>query len=295
MLENSKGAFVLTFITTTYALGVLYYGYMFLDLIPTMDNYIKLYADSQQTYPEFKGYLQKISLIMSLFGVAILISNLSMLFKFKYSIQLLFITLIGFCVFSYIEVDSQGFTGVCVITLMLISLYLAYQKSFYLYRENTFLNDKVSKKLKSLLRLLSIVFVVIVGLIVWLFSSGESTSTVETMVYEVKLNNGSEYKGKMKDNVPHGTGTMTFPDGKVYTGNLIDGVLEGIGKITLPDGSTYEGSFKNGHPNGKGKMKMSNGFEFEGDFTSGQPNGVGTCFTPDKGTYECNYVEGKET
>ena len=116
------------------------------------------------------------------------------------------------------------------------------------------------------------------------------------------------YKGEIKNELPHGTGKVSFKNGDYYDGQLVHGKFEGEGimvkkekgklfryncrwrnnlqngygtcKITWKDYSgdrleTYEGNFENGKYHGKGKLKNADGNIYEGDFKNGLEHGYG--------------------
>ena len=49
------------------------------------------------------------------------------------------------------------------------------------------------------------------------------------------------YTGEVVGGVPHGQGTLTFPDGEKYIGEFKDGNYHGQGTYTWSDGSRYVG------------------------------------------------------
>ena len=55
---------------------------------------------------------------------------------------------------------------------------------------------------------------------------------------------GWNYTGEVCDGVPHGQGTVTFPDGSMYFGEYRKGKHHGQGTLTSSDGSKYVGEWK---------------------------------------------------
>ena len=55
-----------------------------------------------------------------------------------------------------------------------------------------------------------------------------------------------KYQGDVKNGVPNGLGSLTYPDGSKYVGEYKDGRLNGQGTSTWSDGGEYVGSWKNG-------------------------------------------------
>lgn len=54
------------------------------------------------------------------------------------------------------------------------------------------------------------------------------------------------YKGDLRNDVPHGKGILKFPDGAVYDGEWEAGTYHGKGKYVFPDGKIQDGQFSKG-------------------------------------------------
>ena len=52
------------------------------------------------------------------------------------------------------------------------------------------------------------------------------------------------YKGDLRNDVPHGKGTKKFSSGDIYEGEWKNGFMEGKGIIMFADGAKYEGEVK---------------------------------------------------
>ena len=116
--------------------------------------------------------------------------------------------------------------------------------------------------MKYLLIILSILF----------FSShvnGES-KTIKTL-YEWKTSSGiqwreigdkdfhAKYKGDVLIGIPHGVGTLVYPDGNKYVGEFMNGLFHGQGIYTIGiDGYSYIGQYRIGLL-WNGTMKEKNG------------------------------------
>ena len=56
----------------------------------------------------------------------------------------------------------------------------------------------------------------------------------------------SKYVGEIRNGVPNGQGTETFPSGEKYVGEFKNEWPNGQGTYTFPDGRKYVGEFKDG-------------------------------------------------
>ncbi|WP_367398325.1 hypothetical protein [Paenibacillus lautus] len=77
------------------------------------------------------------------------------------------------------------------------------------------------------------------------------------------LPNGATYYGEVKNNKPHGKGTMNWGPSKVYSGDWYNGQRSGTGKYIsdrLPKDMkiVYEGEWRNDRPHGTGIRRESN-------------------------------------
>jgi len=68
--------------------------------------------------------------------------------------------------------------------------------------------------------------------------------------------NGSFYKGKWKDDRPHGKGIETNKNGEIYDGEFVDGKKHGYGEMNFMDGSIYRGEFRLGEMHGKVRLPL---------------------------------------
>lgn len=127
---------------------------------------------------------------------------------------------------------------------------------------------------------------------------------------------GSQYRGQIKDGLPHGYGTFTFNDGGKYTGDFKEGRFHGKGKLTYINGSylegtfeenrflvgkgkivfdtgTYEGEFKNAKYHGDGKLILENGTSFIGKFKEGVLENGKVIVKINNETYNISVVNGQ--
>ncbi len=80
---------------------------------------------------------------------------------------------------------------------------------------------------------------------------------------------GGRYRGEIKDNVPHGWGMLTLPNGTKYEGEWIWGKPQGSGRIKFPDGAVYEGELYRGKRHGYGKYYKPGGSVVTGLWENG--------------------------
>ena len=93
---------------------------------------------------------------------------------------------------------------------------------------------------------------------------------------EIRLRNGEKYAGEIKNDRPHGQGTLTHSDAYIYVGEFRDGSYHGRGKLTLVGGYEYIGDFKSGRFDGQGSFKSPDGRVYVGEFRDDNFNGRGT-------------------
>jgi len=107
-----------------------------------------------------------------------------------------------------------------------------------------------------------------------------------------RLDDGSVYKGQMKDGLQYGKGKQVWKDGRIFEGYFKDGRIEGKGRMRHPDGDVYEGQWNNNVAQGRGKYRRSDGWIYEGEWTNDQPHGNGMEVWPDGTKYEGTYKNG---
>jgi hypothetical protein len=105
------------------------------------------------------------------------------------------------------------------------------------------------------------------------------------------------------DNSSLEEGIYTFPDGREYKGELKDGVPHGSGIETWTTGSQYDGEFRNGKRHGQGTFiwgedSDSRGDKYVGEWRDGKRHGQGVLESGDyqyKGNFENDKYDGKGT
>ena len=117
--------------------------------------------------------------------------------------------------------------------------------------------------------------------------------------------------------IPHGHGTLRWPDGASYTGDIRDGKANGNGKFTHANGDTYDGQFLDDQAHGQGEYiyheykqryiggwvndmqhgigreELCDGSVYEGYFFEGRKHGFGRYQWLDQSVY-CGYWEANE-
>ena len=115
--------------------------------------------------------------------------------------------------------------------------------------------------------------------------------------YYDALNNEKEtskYIGDFKENLRHGLGVYTLPDGSIYDGEWRENNPNGWGLFRWPDGSEYQGPWKDGKRNGtNGILIAADGFRYEGAWANNAMEGIGVATYPNGQVYEGKFVGGR--
>ena len=94
--------------------------------------------------------------------------------------------------------------------------------------------------------------------------------TLDTMAVDANESNSfMNYTGSRQDNVPHGKGTMTWPDGRKYSGDWKNGKHHGYGTYSWPGGQVYRGQWQNNVWHGQGTYSKPNGTIMTGEWRDG--------------------------
>ena len=75
-----------------------------------------------------------------------------------------------------------------------------------------------------------------------------------------------KYIGDMKNGLPDGQGSHTFPNGDKYIGEFRNGKKHGYGKMTYASGNIYLGRWEKNKRWGWGKITYTDGYEWKGDW-----------------------------
>jgi hypothetical protein len=81
---------------------------------------------------------------------------------------------------------------------------------------------------------------------------------------------GGRYSGEKLGGMPHGQGTIVWPDGTVYRGQWKGGRMEGEGEISWPSGAGYRGSWRDGRKHGAGTIILPGGEALQGTWEHGR-------------------------
>ena len=136
------------------------------------------------------------------------------------------------------------------------------------------------------------------------------------------LEDGATYSGEVRNNKPHGYGTVTDKYGTTETGTFVNGVEMGRfvvefyngdrfegecrakdcrdakGTYYFSDGSKFVGELKDGMKNGNGVQTWGEGSEsagarYEGEFNDNMKHGKGVYYFPNGDKYEGEYKNDK--
>lgn len=94
------------------------------------------------------------------------------------------------------------------------------------------------------------------------------------------------YEGKKVNNVPHGEGTMVYPDSSRYTGEWKNGKRHGKGVLTNPHGDIiYDGNWLDDIKQGYGTFNYSLTEWYKGYWKNDKRDGEGQYSNPNIGSY----------
>lgn len=114
---------------------------------------------------------------------------------------------------------------------------------------------------------------------------GLSKSTEVDKVSTYNFDTGT-YVGTVENNLPSGTGVLTYSELGTYEGAFENGKRNGIGKFTWNNGNVYDGEWKDDQVNGKGTLTYSNGTVLTANFSNGNVEEGDFSWDDGKGTYK---------
>lgn len=91
----------------------------------------------------------------------------------------------------------------------------------------------------------------------------------------LKFPDGSEYRGNLRNNKPHGQGTYIRPDRTYHNGEWYNGLPQGYGVEAYPNGDVYKGLFQLGQREGEIGEYISPRFKYAGTWVEGMMSGRG--------------------
>lgn len=68
---------------------------------------------------------------------------------------------------------------------------------------------------------------------------------------------GSTWRGNMRDGIPHGMGTLKYQNGNIYTGQFLNHMPNGEGSLCFHNGKKIEGLWKDGLPIERREVKIN--------------------------------------
>ena len=101
------------------------------------------------------------------------------------------------------------------------------------------------------------------------------------------------YIGQFVDDMRHGQGTETFPDGRKYVGEWRRGQMHGQGIYTHQSGNQYKGEFQDGKIQGHGTFRWRNGNKYIGEWQDGKMHGHGAYYFANGNKYEGHFEDDK--
>ncbi len=110
---------------------------------------------------------------------------------------------------------------------------------------------------------------------------------------EMRLADGSIYKGQFRQGRMHGQGIRYYRRGDVYLGWFVEGLRQGEGRLKFAEGHDFLGQWKADRREGFGRMRWRNGDRYEGQWHRDQPHGKGTYTFADGRRYEGYFVNGQ--
>jgi hypothetical protein len=128
----------------------------------------------------------------------------------------------------------------------------------------------------------------------------------------IRFGDASVYQGAIRNYMPNGRGSRSWPRGPEYDGNWVDGVRSGEGRqqdylglysgqwrndkrngqgmLVYRDGGRYEGMWRDDRRSGQGRMSWQGGV-YEGEWRNDKRNGQGTETYRTGGRYTGQFVE----
>ena len=108
--------------------------------------------------------------------------------------------------------------------------------------------------------------------------------------------NGAVYTGEFEMDLPHGTGSITYPAGASYSGHWVYDEYNGEGTLIDTEGNKYTGNWKFRRRNGYGEMTWSWGewLNYKGHWREDRFHGFGVLKTSWGAVYEGEWNNGTQ-
>lgn len=110
---------------------------------------------------------------------------------------------------------------------------------------------------------------------------------------EITWSNGDHYRGEFAAGRLHGRGVLTLANGDRLSGVFVEGVLQGFGEYRHADGRVYRGEFKNGEYHGLGEEVDADGQRRQGLFLDGLQSGLGVYQGKNDEAYIGEFADGQ--
>lgn len=112
------------------------------------------------------------------------------------------------------------------------------------------------------------------------------------------LQDGSVFRGEMKEGKPHGFGSVEYsesdPKQRVrFAGQFEEGLRKGMGCLVWKDGAQYAGDWYSDKPSGCGVENYPDGSSYGGQYEDDMRHGYGTYTFPSGAKYEGCWFMGK--
>lgn len=118
---------------------------------------------------------------------------------------------------------------------------------------------------------------------------------MEAQTKIIETEHGKEVFVGVWEDEQKGTGTITYEDGRVYTGAWEEGVPHGRGSMSYPQSypqyRRYDGEYKHGEKSGQGTMHYYDGSAYKGGWEMGLRSGEGI-MAYGQGHYETGVYKG---
>lgn len=110
----------------------------------------------------------------------------------------------------------------------------------------------------------------------------------------IEYADGSQYRGRVTNGVPHGKGRKVSVEGS-YEGDWLSGQRSGYGLLKKGNGDYYLGQWKHDKCHGYGIYQFSNRDRYEGQFRNGEFHGKGVYYYVSGSVYIGHFKDSKKS